>query len=446
MVLENDFLDKKGNNPDFEKSDLREDFDSKKILKPIAVLSLALILGSAALSFLIKGYSKNLLKKTDLIQPEDLARNMNIVEEPEFAMFRLLREPMGKNILGFLSVCLMSGIGLGAKNFVDGYKEVWINKQNCEINHNLQKNLIDIEVHAFSGKLDVVNDLLKNTTKYFKDTFSKTSFTGSNFKDDKHINKKEKDEEKFIDKIKKKLPLAVFAFLTTIFLSFLMFKNLQKAAGNFDFYQKKLEKKLLDFDKQEIFELPDKQKAIKRLKEVLIATKASDVVIKDDVQKIKGITQDEIKEFIDEMNGLNIYTNADKAIYGTSGKIQYYCYINDNRGHLYNWILNPDNKFNKYLFLAFTMMSSVSYVVKSAVDAVKKTTVARENSKAELNLKKKLSDVEIANFKAKKLSAINPLIADFKLKLEKGASKEELLILAQNILLEIKNGPPYVYA
>ena len=52
---------------------------------------------------------------------------------------------------------------------------------------------------------------------------------------------------------------------------------------------------------------------------------------------------------------------------------------------------------------------------------------------------------EINNFKAKKMSAINPLLDNFIIQLEKGKSKEELKELAETILIEIKNGPPYVY-
>ena len=56
-------------------------------------------------------------------------------------------------------------------------------------------------------------------------------------------------------------------------------------------------------------------------------------------------------------------------------------------------------------------------------------------------------DVEIKNFKSKKESAINPLIENFDKQVKEGKkSKEELKQIADNILFETKNGPPYVYA
>ena len=70
----------------------------------------------------------------------------------------------------------------------------------------------------------------------------------------------------------------------------------------------------------------------------------------------------------------------------------------------------------------------------------------KENAKTELNLRKRLVDVEINNFKSKKESAIKPLLDNFyKQALSGKKSKEELKQIADNILTETKNGPPYVY-
>lgn len=421
-----------------------ETFNIKQILKPLALSSALIITSAVLISALLKGYSKNLVKKADLIQPEDLARNMNIVEEPEFAMFRLLRQPNKENIFGFLGVGLMSGFTLGAKSFIDGFKEVWIKKRECDIDHALQKDLVSVEAQSFSGKLNVVNNLLKETSTYFKNVFSNENYE-INFKGSA---KKEEQQNSSENKNKnlKNIALVGLAAVSAIGTAFLIFKNFQKSIGNLNSYEGKIKNKLIESDKIEIFSMNNKIEALEKLKNVLLATKADQKTIEADVKKIQNITPEEINEFVQKMLNMHIYSNADKAIYGTSGKIQYYCYINDNRGHLYNWILNPDNKFNKYLFLALGTVSSVGYVSKTTADAVKTAAVAKENSKSELNLRKKLVNVEIENFKAKKLSAINPLIQDFNYKLKQGKSKKELLPLAENILIEIKNGPPYVYA
>ena len=80
------------------------------------------------------------------------------------------------------------------------------------------------------------------------------------------------------------------------------------------------------------------------------------------------------------------------------------------------------------------------------MDAAKEVTVIKENAKTELDLRKRLVDVEIENFKSKKESAIMPLVDNFTKQANEGnKTKQELKQLADNILMETKNGPPYVY-
>ena len=51
------------------------------------------------------------------------------------------------------------------------------------------------------------------------------------------------------------------------------------------------------------------------------------------------------------------------------------------------------------------------------------------------------------NFKSKKDAAISPLVDEFYKQVDSGnRTKEELKSMAENILFEVKNGPPYVYS
>jgi hypothetical protein len=52
----------------------------------------------------------------------------------------------------------------------------------------------------------------------------------------------------------------------------------------------------------------------------------------------------------------------------------------------------------------------------------------------------------LKNFKSKKDAAIKPLMEEFYKQAKASKPKEELKIMADNILLEIKNGPPFVYS
>ena len=422
-----------------------ETFDMKKVLKPLLYVTGATLAGIGVVSVVLKKYSSTMLKKPDLIQPEDLARNMNIVEEPHFAMYRALREPNAKNILGLIGVGLMTGVTVAAKNFVDGAKEAWIKKQDCNINHQLQENLVSVETQAFSGKLNVVNTLLADTTKYFKAVLSDEknadyknylSFKG----DKKESNKEENKKNNY-----KAAALILGGAAVLVWLAFGVFKNYQKTVKNLDDFTEKMEDKKIRTEIEQALQNKDKESAIKRLSEIFKKTNAQEKAIRENAARIQEISEDEINSLVKEVNDAHTYSNADKAMYGTAGKIQYYCYINEERGHLYNWILNPENKFNKYLFISFSAISALGYILKAGAEAIKSAAVSKENSKSELDLRKKLVATEINNFKAKKMSAINPLLENFKLQVEKGKSKEELKALAENILIEIKTGPPYVY-
>ena len=91
-------------------------------------------------------------------------------------------------------------------------------------------------------------------------------------------------------------------------------------------------------------------------------------------------------------------------------------------------------------------VSAASYIAQEGSDALKEVAVMKENANTELDLQKRLVEVEIKNFKAKKESAIAPLIEEFERKRKDGKAPEELKVMADNILLEIKNGPPFVYS
>ena len=433
--------------PQNKKEAKKESFDFKKALKPVVITggiglgALLLISGS------MNKYAKIMANKSDVVRPGDLARNINILEEPHFAMYRMLRDPNAKNVAGFVGVGLMSAFTLISKNFVDATKEIWVKKQECDIEHNLQENLIQVETEAFVGKLNVVNTLLSDTTKYFKNTLSNDKNTPTtDFKSYLSFSGNQKKEEtKKHTNIKQALAI-MGGIIGFVGLSFTIFKNYQKTLKNLDIFTKKFEHNEISIKIAKAIEKTNKNEAIKDLCDIFKVINATDKTMLDNLSKIKGITEEEIQNVIKNVKEAQIYAQAPEALGGISEKIQYYCYINEDRGHLYNWILNPENKFNKYLFLCFSAISAVSYVAKQATQAIKEVIVERENSKSELELKKRLVETEIENFKSKKLSAINPHIDNYICQLEAGKSKEELKQIAENILVEIKNGPPYVYS
>lgn len=444
-------------NPDtieFKTKDQKEEgFNYKKALKPL-IIALGLgLAGVVGINVMANKYSQSIANDVRMYRPDDLAKNINLLEEDHFALFRFMRDPSAPNLLGLAGVVLMTALTAIAKNFTDGLQEIWTKKQEYDIDYDMQENLIQVETEAFSGKLKVVNTLLADSTKYFKSVLGdkpkeKTTFKNFlSFKGENKAKNKETPDEK---KEKRKKIITLMSIIAGvggfIALSYSMFKKYKGTAANLNYFKIRYSDAQIRASLDEAAKISDKDKAVKAMSDIFKNINATDERISENLGKINGITTEEIKKITQEVRDAQPYVKAPEALGGYGDKIQYYCYENEPRGHLYNWILEPENKFNKYFFIALSALTSISYVASQCLEAIKKVAVKKENTRSELNLKKRLVQTEVENFKSKKLSAINPLMENFKYQAEKGKSKEELKELAENILNEIKNGPPYIYS
>ncbi len=430
----------------YEPKEKENSFDVKKAIKPLLIGTAAAFLGVGILSLVIRKGSKALLNTQSFEQLPDLALNMNIKQEPQFATYRMLRDPSFKNIMGAGAVFLFSGLSAVAKNFVDGAKEIWVKKQEADVERDLQENLIEVETSVFSGKLKTVSDMLGSSIHYFK-----KNLNGEDKKEDlKFKGKNSENTDKGSIKKEGKNPylfwgLTAGVVLGAVAIGKFSFSNIKKTLSYANDFTNKYTQGTLDAIAK-IAHASDKNQ-IPALEALFESIAAKPDYIREIMAKI-GASEEDITRVIKkvEESKKTLFADAPTALGGIPKKIQYYCYLDEDRGHLYNWVVNPENKFTKYIFLSFTAISAVGYIFKQAIDAVKAITVARENSKTELGLKKRLVEVEIENFKAKKNSAVEPMLDGFNQKIQEGKSKEELKKYAENILFEIKNGPPYVYA
>ena len=472
-------------------------FDAKKAIKPLLIGTGIILAGSFGLSAILKASSKTLLNSKSFECLPDLAINNNIKQEPQFAIYRAIRDPNLPNIFAALAVFIFTGITIASKNFVDGLKEIWLKKKSADIEKNLQENLIKVETASFSGKLKVVNNLMSKNLEYFESKLNNKkmidesnlfsdfiSFKGCHRKfcdktnevrseqnfgvvtlkgeqhvgfrgarragcdtrlDDKKENNDEQKNTKEINNNIKYVLLSLGIITGAFLLGKFSLSNLKKTAENTNKLANNITENTINNIKEKAKNPNEKDLSsiINWFKE--ICAKPEFI---EEIGAKYGLTEEKIKAIINdvEQEKKTIFADAPTALGGIPKKLQYYCYIDENRGHLYNWLLHRENRFTKYIFLSFTISSAIGYMFKQAMDAIKDATVMSENAKTELNLKQRLVDVEIRNFKAKKESAINPLIENFTQQSNSGTkSKEELKQLADNILTEIKNGPPYVY-
>lgn len=425
-------------------------FDTKKALLPLVVSTSSIFIISAFLSLVFKNSAKKNLSEPFVKQLPAMGMNMNIVEETGFATYMALRDPNRQNILSAIAIFAFSALTLSAKKFIEGLKEIWLKKQDADIQRDLQENLIDIETKAFSGKLTLQRNMLSQKGEYFKTVLKNVSggADAANKIYSEYFNftsRKDKQNEK--KEAKEILPYALISAAMLIgatVLGILTFKNFKEGA--------KLQESFIDnfkLQKQNILNniIKNKTKDEGLLRDTLIKMGANKQMAKECAQKA-GFGLDKAEEIASSVaNSVeNIWGNAPTGMSTESGKSFFYCYLNETRGHLYNWLIHNNNPFLRNLFFAMAGVSAASYIAQEGSDALKEVAVMKENANTELNLQKRLVEVEIKNFKAKKESAIAPLIEEFERKRKEGKAPEELKVMADNILLEIKNGPPFVYS
>ena len=171
-----------------------------------------------------------------------------------------------------------------------------------------------------------------------------------------------------------------------------------------------------------------------------------------DVEKIVNMTSWKKKDkesfinyVVKRINTSTVKVNPNIGGDGTQ-KPSFSSFVDDYRAFFYNFLIEPDNKQFQQLFFGTTALAGVSYGGKLIGDAIKEVQVKKINAQTELDLQRRLVSTELRNFKAKKDAAVKPLIDEFYRQVDEGKPKEQLKTIAENILFEIKNGPPFVYS
>jgi hypothetical protein len=164
----------------------------------------------------------------------------------------------------------------------------------------------------------------------------------------------------------------------------------------------------------------------------------------------KSNISDETKHFVmkewRKINGKDsVFESAPEMIGGIPGKTSFSSVVSHVTSFIYTYILNPTPQ-TKNLALLLCSSSVLEYVGQKTVEGVKEAQVEKANAKTEVELQDRLVQVELKNFYKKKDSYIQPIMNDYKEKLKNSFSKEEVKKMKENVLSEIKNGPPFVYA
>ena len=421
---------------------------AKKSLFPISAAALGVMGAITGIAALIHHSSKVNLTIDSLKRVPPTVRNVAINDETFQALYRIVECPNYKTIQAGVGVFTLTAMAFMGKTFFDGFKEVWVKKREADIQKNLQEKLISIETQSFGGKIQITRSMLSQKaielSKYLNyqpdrktrsmETFKALMFKGR-YKNDNQTS--QKSDFGYI--------LTGLATLAGIVgLGFLSLKYLTKSKGH-------LEKFIKD-TKSEISEVvakstPEtKQRDINSLSNLFKTIESSEDEMREALKPLNWAEKENlIKDLSKEINkstvDANIYCGG-----GKTPKPTFYSHVNDYRAFLYNYLLDTENKHFRALFLGTTGLTAIGYGGKLAGDAIKEVQVKKFNADTEAELQQRLVSTELKNFKSKKDAAIQPLMEEFYRQAKAGKPKEELKVMAENILLEIKNGPPYVYS
>lgn len=413
-----------------------------KSLTPLLAATTALFGVLAGTMALLSRAAKHKTVLPDWKTLPEIPKNVAINNEPHFVTYLMIRDPNMRNILGALGVFVLSAVGLAGKNFVDGVKEIWVRKKQADVQKDLQEKLIAVETQSFSGKMQILRNMLAEKAKELdsilhKENIGRANTTFRKFISFKQANKDEKTGKNL-------LAYAAVGATTAIItvLGFLAFKNVQKTAKIYENYTKQMEDKIKNLiDTNTNWD----NEALAKVKNICVSMNYSAKKIETTLKDAKGLPKGFITEVQKEAE--KVTQEGAEAIAGKPGtKPSLYSHTNDDRAHLYNMIVNWENPLLKILFAGLSTVTTVGYVGTAAIEGIKETQVIKENAKTELDLQKRLVNVELNNFESKKRSVIEPMMEEFRVQAMQGKDKNELKTRAENILYEIKNGPPFVYS
>ncbi|MCD8378689.1 MAG: hypothetical protein LUB59_07880 [Candidatus Gastranaerophilales bacterium] len=437
----------------------------EKGLLPIAGATVGFMGFLAGVTGLVSKSAKDAVDVDLAKKLTSITRNVCVNKEIDQAIYRLVANPNKKTAMAAAGLAVFSSMAFMGKTFCEGFRDVWVKKKEADIHKNLQENLIAVETQSFSGKMQIIRNMLSEKAKEFngalitdksssKESFSShsISFTGKKQKN------QENDKNSFL-KSAGYMALGAVSTAAIIALGYLSMHNLrnsnqsmkrgiEKVKNAITEIAKKTNNRSIDEMGKENYDMANKIDR-EKISNLFVDITADTDFVNSTAQKMKWANDEEKQQFIKD-NLFNIRKSTEKANSALGGSGQdrntFYSHVSDYKAFFYNHLIDSENKQFKTLFYGITGATATAYLGELSINAVKDVQVKKYNAQTELNLQKQLVATELRNFKSKKDSSINPLCDEFYRQKNNGKSNEELKIVADNILNEIKNGAPYVYS
>ena len=440
--------------------------NKEKGLLPIAGATVGFMAVLTGITAMIAKSAKDAVDVDLAKKLPSLTRNVCINKEMDQAIYRLVANPNKKTAMAAAGLGVLSSMAFMGKTFCEGFRDVWVKKKEADIHKDLQENLIAVETQSFSGKMQIIRNMLSEKAKEFNGALmpenkesSKNSFNSHQIsfrggKDSQNEGKK----NGFLKNLGY-LALGALSTVAIIGLGYASMKNLR--AGNDQM------KRGVNKVKEVITEIADNmakrspeemgQENLKtanktdkeKISNLFVDISADADFVTETANRMKWADDEEKQKFIkDNLFNINKSTERANSALGGSGQDRntFYSHVSDYKAFFYNWLIDSKNEQFKNLFFGITGATATAYLGELSVGAVKDVQVKKYNAQTELNLQKRLVATELRNFKSKKDSSIQPLCDEFYRQKNNGKSNEELKIVADSILNEIKNGAPYVYS
>ena len=446
----------------------------EKGLLPIAATTVGFMAGLTGITALIAKSAKDAVDVDLAKKLPSLTRNVCINKEMDQAIYRLVANPNKKTAMAAAGLGVLSSMAFMGKTFCEGFKDVWVKKKEADIHKDLQENLIQVETQSFSGKMQIIRSMLSEKAKEFngaltpennnaqKNSFYSHQISFRNKLGGKSGGNSEQEEKPKTSGFLKNLgylALGAVSTLAIVGLGYKSMKNLRasnnemkrgvnKVKGVISEIADNMHKRTPEQMGQENYELAnniDKEK----ISNLFVDISADTDFVTSTAERMKWENPEEKEKFIkDNLFNINKSTERANSALGGSGQDRntFYSHVSDYKAFFYNWLIDSQNEQFKNLFFGITGATATAYLGQLSIGAVKDVQVKKYNAQTELNLQKRLVSTELRNFKSKKDSSIQPLCDEFYRQKNNGKSNDELKVVADNILNEIKNGAPYVYS
>lgn len=365
------------------------------------------------------------------------ARNININSDIHATIINAIQDPTNvKNVQAVFAVLGATVVGATGKLFTDGISEIWVKQKEASIQRDLQEAMIAIETRAFSGKNDILRNMLANHATSLKEMANnnwKKNFTVLKDFMDKQQNNTENIQS----------AISFKGSNNDVFNTFKTFNYNETFKGDLSNAERvKTESK----DKKIMYTLLGVGGLLTAgtlylvMRNLAKTVKAADILKKEVLQRTNFFSDDVI-----EIMKKDTPFSIQDAVFGNPTKIGIASYVEGVTGFLYTYIMNKTPE-TLLAFLAIVGTTGGGYVGSKMLEAIKEVEVKRVNAETERRLQERLVEVELKNFMAKKNSLVRPLVKEYEHMIETNASNNQLNTQYNHILDELKNGPPFIYA